>query len=241
MDREVPEQSTGLGDVRLVRRRGIVAGQTDGVERAQRRRLDQPVRLRGSRRRTGAGSRAGTGCRTRSISAAMAMVSSRLPASGFSQNVGIPCAMPSRISSAMGGRGGGDDDGVCAVEGRVDRRGGIDAGRRARPRRPAPRRRRRGRPRRCPRCRAAGARGAGRCGPHPISATLTRPSRSSRPRTRRLAAGDERGQDASPDRGRLGRRADSCGPARPSASRRSHGRPAIARRRRDPGPRRRAR
>ena len=41
MDGEIAEQTTGLWDVALVRRRRVVTGQADGVERAQLAALDE--------------------------------------------------------------------------------------------------------------------------------------------------------------------------------------------------------
>ena len=63
VDREVAEQPARRRDVRLVRRRRVVAGEADRVERAELAGLDQPARLAVARRRTDAGSRAGTGRR----------------------------------------------------------------------------------------------------------------------------------------------------------------------------------
>ncbi len=45
MDREVPEQPAGRGDVRLVRRRRVMSGKADGVERPKLTRFDQPAGL----------------------------------------------------------------------------------------------------------------------------------------------------------------------------------------------------
>ena len=45
VDREVTEQPARLGDVALMRRGRVVAGQPEGVDRAQRTRLDEPARL----------------------------------------------------------------------------------------------------------------------------------------------------------------------------------------------------
>ena len=124
MDGEIAEQPTRLRDVRLVRRRRVVTGEADRVERPERAGLDQPARL------AIAGVEPPLEAELERDAAALDLVGDR---EGVVE-VGRERLLAERRQAApdrgadqlgVGGRGGGDDDGVGGVHGGLDgRRGG---------------------------------------------------------------------------------------------------------------------
>ena len=226
VDGEIAEQAARLGDVALVRRRRVVAGQPDGVQRAELAALDQTARL------AVAGVEAALEAELERDAAALDL--------GRERDRGVEVARPAasrrtsacrrrceaRISSAWADVAAAMTAASAVAMRR--RRWTVAAATRSRrrPRRRAPGRRRRRRPRRCPGCRAAAARAAGRCARRPAA----RPSCATASRRARCARDCARPGDAAPRRARVGRSrrsptaVPSCCPARPSASRRSRAR-----------------